>query len=294
MTMALHIRISCPHCHRSGLRLRNEYLGRRVHCKHCGERFVTAAEHVTDWGGTPPTVPPPPPEPSTVGGPEVSPRESPDSLPDDARVEVERLRERARDLEGRLAAADRAARRRADELAAREDALRARLEEEAAGRRDEAHRSALALEEARGRADAAERLAERLRGELDRLGDDRKAEREAIETASQAVQRELDQSRSREAAERAKAAALSDALAELERRLEEAARSSASHAGPAATGPPREADGGAGDGGLTGRVEDLTRQLAELRRSNRRLCSLLDVFGLPKEIAAGRPESPKP
>ena len=88
----------------------------------------------------------------------------------------------------------------------------------------------------------------------------------------QALQRELDQSRSREAAGRDKAAALADALAELRRRLDQAA---ATDRDPVDDDP---AD----------RVEDLTRQLAESRRSNQRLCSLLDVFGLPRELAAGR------
>ncbi len=42
--MSRHIRISCPHCKRSGLRIRPEHLGRHVQCKHCGKGFESVAE----------------------------------------------------------------------------------------------------------------------------------------------------------------------------------------------------------------------------------------------------------
>ena len=214
-----------------------------------------------------------------------------------ARAEEFRLahdaaRRQADELAGRLAEAERrhaeaaaeADRLRGEADAARRDAegeaaRRARLEQEEDARRGDTRRTAQALEEAaraleeaRGRADAAERIADGLRGEVDRLVRDREADREVFEAELQALRGELDQSRSREAAGRDEAVTLADALAELRRRLD------------ADTGT--DADPGGAD--------DLARQLAEARRSNQRLGSLLDVFGLPKELAAGRSGSAAP
>jgi hypothetical protein len=146
------------------------------------------------------------------------------------------------------------------------------LESEVAAGLGEAQRSSRALEEARGRAEAAERRADQLRGEVDRLGRDREADREGFDAASQALRRELEEARSREAAGREEAAALSDALDELRRRTDQAAAT----------------DRDSVDDDPADRLEDLTRQLAESRRSNQRLCSLLDVFGLPRDLAVGR------
>ncbi|MEJ7639646.1 MAG: hypothetical protein WKF75_17150 [Singulisphaera sp.] len=50
--MSRHIRIECPNCRRTDLRIRPEYLGRRVTCKHCGFEFPARA---ADDSGTPPT-----------------------------------------------------------------------------------------------------------------------------------------------------------------------------------------------------------------------------------------------
>src|SRR5689334_19377412 len=49
--MGRHILIACPRCGRSGLRIRPEYLGRSVQCKHCAHVFRTAE------GGGPPRNP---------------------------------------------------------------------------------------------------------------------------------------------------------------------------------------------------------------------------------------------
>jgi chromosome segregation ATPase len=40
-----HLWITCPHCHRSNLRIRRANLGHKVYCKHCGKQFRARAGH---------------------------------------------------------------------------------------------------------------------------------------------------------------------------------------------------------------------------------------------------------
>jgi 1-acyl-sn-glycerol-3-phosphate acyltransferase len=51
LTVSEHVWISCPRCHRGNLRIRAEFLGHRVRCKHCGHKFRAVDETV--WAGSP-------------------------------------------------------------------------------------------------------------------------------------------------------------------------------------------------------------------------------------------------
>jgi DNA repair exonuclease SbcCD ATPase subunit len=43
--LSQHLWVSCPNCQRGNLRIRRAHLGRRVLCKHCGERFRARTAH---------------------------------------------------------------------------------------------------------------------------------------------------------------------------------------------------------------------------------------------------------
>lgn len=60
--MPRHIRIACPNCRRSDLRIRPEYLGRQVSCKYCAHRFLARS---ADEPGTEPSPAGPAPEAQT-------------------------------------------------------------------------------------------------------------------------------------------------------------------------------------------------------------------------------------
>ena len=102
--MSRHIRIACPNCQRSDLRIRPEYLGRRVTCKHCHHEFPAGAAE--DPGTRPRPAGHSPPEQAAIDVAE----------PRATALEVERMRaelgtqtgqytatlQRLRDVEGRL------------------------------------------------------------------------------------------------------------------------------------------------------------------------------------------------
>src|SRR4051794_5317987 len=71
--MPRHIRIECSRCHRPDLRIRPEYLGQTVRCKHCGKAFVARAADVPTTM-TPPIPSSPRAGTSTVVGVEPEPR----------------------------------------------------------------------------------------------------------------------------------------------------------------------------------------------------------------------------
>ena len=149
----------------------------------------------------------------------------------------------------------------------------------------EAERAARELEEALARCRGRREAPEPLREELDRLGGDREADLSGFKRAMQALRQELDLSRSREAAERERAAALSEALVEVERRLEEA-----DAVGPpvglacrAGRDRPFAQSGRRGDDGpAAGQARGSDPAGCRVAPVESRLCSLLNVFGLPE------------
>ena len=42
--MSRYVLLTCPHCQRSGLKVRPEYLGQLVCCKHCEQTFTAVAD----------------------------------------------------------------------------------------------------------------------------------------------------------------------------------------------------------------------------------------------------------
>ncbi len=174
-----HILIACPHCHRTGLKIRPEHLGRHVECKHCGKPFQAAA----------PEEAPTPSRESEPRDPSDQPRASnarPTPIAEDqkrlsadlARLETE-IKTVKQQLTDALAASDRL---RRDFEAAREGEIEARRRAEALySERDKvvADRDRLSaeLETLRGRLNKAEADAQ--------LVDDHRAE--AVRLAADAI-----------------------------------------------------------------------------------------------------------
>jgi hypothetical protein len=71
----MYIKMTCPNCRRSGLRLRPEHLGHYVQCKHCGESFRSSTEHFIPLNGPSSGTPSSPIPPAYHRGVEVTPPE---------------------------------------------------------------------------------------------------------------------------------------------------------------------------------------------------------------------------
>src|SRR4051812_2154429 len=54
--MAKHVRVTCPHCERSNLRMRPEYIGQMVRCHHCKHTFLAQSADVLAPDTTPEEV----------------------------------------------------------------------------------------------------------------------------------------------------------------------------------------------------------------------------------------------
>src|SRR4051794_29709924 len=123
-----HLRISCPHCQRSGLRIRPELVGQKVVCKHCGKTFRSDPNYI-------PTSPQGPSGP-TQGAEEVAGGNAAGDRPRPSRAESDASRTRLELEVSRLSAAAResraeADRARADTEAARREADRVQADLEA-------------------------------------------------------------------------------------------------------------------------------------------------------------------
>jgi hypothetical protein len=269
--MAKSIRITCPSCRRSGLRMRPEYLGRNIQCKHCGASFRSSQEHFT-----------------------LLNRQLDPALKE-VRRRIERLEARLREAQAEL------------------DATRAHLGDEAAGLRSavedarramaeasrQAGQGARAAAEALVRADRAGRAACGLRVQLDRLGSGRPGGQDEPGWALGALDPGPKDVCPRSEPEPGGQGTLAEAIADLELRFLDilsalnATAESGRRAGPGNRasrngGPgPEEAPGESGEGeGRPGLVGQLAGKLAEARRSNQRLCSLLGVLGMSQEAAS--------
>jgi chromosome segregation ATPase len=252
-----HVRITCPHCQRSNLKIKRANLGSDVYCKQCGKGF--RAELTDDPGGTDSSIQPAPGEscpPVPVDADRPRGAHGEDEL-QQIRAERDRLRallgkseadrlrlaEQAEELEAlrtdrdRLDAAVRSG-------VAREEQLEARIQEvewRAGGERDQAEdqrriwqerldAARLQIEQDRDQIAALvrrnEELAEQAQGfgtELDRLRRDREDEGRQQRMSLEALRNELEKARAEatDASDRAAAtrAKLEGRLAEFEDRL---------------------------------------------------------------------------
>ncbi len=228
-----HVRITCPHCQRSNLRIKRANIGCEVICKQCGNRFLAV---LADDPGP------------IAASTQLGPRESRPSDPAAADrphaangegelqqifAERDRLRAELREREAdRLRLTE-----RADELEALRtdrDRLAVLLERaetavrEAARHEADAHRLAGTIEQDRDQVAAMarrnEELAEQARAlgtEVDRLHRDHEDERREQHMSLEALRHELENARALATAASDRAAAAAATRAELEGRLAE-------------------------------------------------------------------------
>jgi chromosome segregation ATPase len=218
--MSDHIRTTCPNC-RSVLRVRSEYVGKRVVCKHCGDRFTVTeptAEMTSDFqsvafGHSPPTAGLP-----TETYPELTSLAGLTETIEKVNREGARLRselEKARAQSTRLQQDLEAARREAAEAeAARAECDQLRLDLDASN--DEALRL-------RSEVDDLTSLAEQLRAEheadLATFGQEAEETRRSWDSERTSMTADWE---SRWQSSEAEAAQLNDEVGALGRRLEEA------------------------------------------------------------------------
>jgi hypothetical protein len=233
----------------------------------------------------------------------------------ESRDDVDRLRA---ELGAAMSGALQANRRAEAGTGEKDDAAaeRARLEREVAGLRSEveaarramakasrrAKQGARAAAEARVWADEAESAARGLRDQVDRLGLDRRGGQDGHERAQYALCQDLKDACSGSVSERGGRGSLSEAMIDLEQRFadilnilnalhanaERAERSeAAARALRSGNAEPDETLGASEEGAYRlDLVAEVTRRLTEARQSNQRLCSLLGVFGMSKEVAS--------
>jgi hypothetical protein len=267
--MAKTLRITCPSCRRSGLRLRPEHLGRRILCKHCGAEFQSSQEHFTRSNGR------------------VDPALK------EARGRVEWLEARLREAQARF-----------DEAQAQLDAARARLGDEVAGLRSAAEQARRAMAEASRQAGQGARAAALARLRADRPGPGREGGQDEPEWALNAPGQDPKDASPRPEPEPEGQGTLAEAITGLELRFLDILCALNPAAGPGRWAEPGNGalrNGGAGPeevpGGseeAEGVVGELARRLAEARRSNQRLRALLGVLGMSREAASKmtRPAGP--
>ena len=145
--MAVHLRLTCPHCQRGNLRIRPEHVGLKVQCKHCGHFFLAQE------ADSPSSIPPPSrPEP---GEQEAAPAAG---IADErvTALEAQLLRIQAE----------------SGNLAAESDARLRQMQEELARSRDREHELQAHHDQARAELRASSKAQTQLskaRAEIDRL-----------------------------------------------------------------------------------------------------------------------------
>lgn len=303
--MPRHTQITCPHCQRSGLRIRTEFLGRSVLCKHCGKSF--RSRPVDDPAGS---------HEAELALADGQAAELAHEL-EEARAQVDQLHDQLRLLREQ-SEAERELQRR--DWAAHEDRAREKFQEELRASRlehqalrtqyDGALRKIDALAaELDVRRDEADRLnllfkaASEEQPDLARLGAEAKTAQSRLEEEVAGLRDQLEISRRERddlatglEIQRADAERLARKLDrerdEQERELDslrrefEHARAAAeigatrerlvARNGAAATAAPPHDD-------LRSRLDSLREELRQALEANHRLSSLLNVFGVTKE-----------
>jgi hypothetical protein len=244
-----HLWVTCPHCQRSNLRIRREAIGRKVLCKHCGNRFRARMAH----------------DPSAPAAPRRTTPMLPLSL-----LSAETDRRRIAILEGEL----RQVRGALAAQAADCDAVRREREELLESFACERDRLAASGEEAR---QEHERCLAALRHELEIARAEATARRDRA-AARVDIEHRLEEVTDRLRAETEKSHRLEseaqvarDRLAELQRDIAQ-----------------KRALGDGDLRAAQARIAQLGAELHEARTANERLRCLLKVFGLAEHLNAVR------
>ena len=190
--MPRHVRITCPHCQRGGLRVRPEYLGRRVACKHCDHVFPARAAE--DPGTGPSPDGPAPAEPASAAVIAEAGRRA-----TALEGEIERVRAELATRSGKYATTRRKLHEVRVQLGQSEDRGH-RLQEQLDGARGQLRSTSQQRDEfASAHAEGGRLLAqlEGLRAERDRLEVDRRA----VSRREEGLRTELDEARRRLAEE---------------------------------------------------------------------------------------------